>query len=68
MNDAHDLNHSQSNLRAERTDGVWTVVDPAGGRWWPFDETARLLDEHALPDILALRLCILHPSAGEWRN
>jgi len=26
---------NESNLRAEKNDYGWSVIDPDGGRWWP---------------------------------
>lgn len=55
-------------LYAEHTDDVWTVVDPAGGRWWPSPLVAALADDHTDPEAFVLAVCRADPMRGTWRT
>lgn len=45
-----------------------TVVDPAGGRWVPSDETQAEIQSADDPEATALRICRNDPMRGEWRD
>lgn len=55
-------------LYADECWGVTTVVDPAGGRWWPSDEAQREIEVSTDPEIAALHICRVDPTRGEWRD
>lgn len=47
------------------TDG-WTVIDPAGGRWWPSEEAAEAITAAADPAAEAVRIASQEPMRGTW--
>jgi len=57
---------SESNLRAEKNDYGWSVIDPDGGRWWPGPSVG--LGQSADPASEVVRICESEPSLGVWRD
>lgn len=58
------------NLTAELLTDGWTVVDAAGGRWWPGDEAreaiARAEEEGQDPAEVVVSICRTTPMSGRW--
>jgi len=64
------INHhnelASSRVRAENFCDTWTVTDGEGGRWWPNDATAAVIDSDENPAREALRICAAEPTRGTW--
>lgn len=54
--------------RAEFDGDSWSVVDPAGGRWWPDDGATAEIEASDDPSSTALRICQESPLRGEWHS
>jgi len=55
-----------SNLRAEKNDHGWSVIDPDGGRWWPDPSVDVGLGQSAASEVV--RICESEPSLGVWQD
>lgn len=55
-------------MNAQVNDGIWTVVDPDGGIWWPSDEAAEEIAASADPESTAIRIATDEPMRGTWHN
>jgi len=53
-------------LRAEVRHDTWTVVDPAGGRWWPNARVSAELAAAEDPAAEVVRICTETPLRGRW--
>lgn len=56
------------NLFAEYLADGWSVVDPAGGRWWPDDDAREEIERAEDPGSAALRICRVEPMRGRWHS
>ena len=46
--------------------GEWTVVDRAGGRWWPDTDGQREAQASSDPGAVVMALCLGYPMRGVW--
>jgi hypothetical protein len=53
---------------AQQNEGIWTVIDPQGGCWWPDEDAAAEIDASADPAATAIRIAMEAPMRGEWRQ
>jgi len=44
------------------------VCDPAGGTWWPNEETQAEIESSYDPEITAIRICVEQPRRGTWHS
>lgn len=61
-------NASNANLTAEENADGWSVVDPAGGRWWPHEDAAEEIGSSADPAAAAVTMCDASPMRGRWAD
>lgn len=55
-------------LTADYCDETWTVLDEAGGRWWPNDEAKADIASSDDPGAAAIRMAETQPMRGEWHS
>jgi hypothetical protein len=53
---------------AEENISGWSVIDPAGGRWWPSEEAEKEIEAAEDPAARAVMICDSEPARGEWRS
>ena len=62
------MTYTDDNLTADYADNIMTVIDADGGRWWPSEEAAAVIDGSSDPEWTAVRICRDEPMRGEWRQ